>query len=272
MTISRKLSSIASLVLVAGLTLSACGGKDDSGDKNESTNTGGGGKTSLTQANFSQVLAQSQAKAKSAHVTMTIGVGGQEIEAEGDVAVGETAADSALSMTMDMGGTQLDMRLVDEIMYMNMGAMTEDKYLKIDLNDKSNPFAKQYGQIMDQMDPAKQMDQFKDAVTSFEKKGEPQKIDGVDAQPYVVKVDTTKIKAFKDLPAASRSQVPETIVYTMYVGSDDLLRRMEFELAGSKSTMNYSKWGEPVDVEAPPADEISDKDISQLGQVPTPQA
>jgi hypothetical protein len=270
MTISRKLSSIAAVVLLGSLTLSACGDKDDSaGDKSDSTSSGGG-KVALTQANFSDVLTDSQLKAKSAHVEMTIGMGGQEVAAEGDVAVGSSPKDAAVSMTMDMSPSmKLDMRLVDEVMYMNMGSMTEDKYLKIDLTDKSNPFAKQYGQIMDQMDPAKQMETFKDAVTSFEKKGEAQTIDGVKAQPYVVKVDTTKIKAFKDLPEASRSQVPDSIVYTMYVGSDDLLRRLEFDLAGSKSTMNYSKWGEPVDIKAPPADEISDKDISELG-VPTP--
>ena len=272
MTFSRKLTSLVAVAMLAGFTLSACGGSDDPADDKAGTKPATSG-TTITQANFAEVIGDSQAKAKSAHVDMTIGVGGQEIEAEGDVAVGKTIADSAMTMTMDMGSSmKLDMRLVDETMYMNMGAMTENKFLKIDLNDQSNPFAKQYGQIMDQMDPTKQMEQFKDAVTSFEKKGEPQTIDGVEAQPYVVTVDTTKNAAFKDLPEASKSQVPDTIVYTMYVGSDDLLRRMEFEIAGSKSTMNYSKWGEPVDIKAPPADQISDKDLSQLGGIPTPAA
>jgi hypothetical protein len=273
MTISRKLSSIAAVVLLAGLTLSACGDKDDSGDKSDAGSSGGGKTVELTQANFSQVLADSQAKAKSAHITMTLGMGGQTIKAQGDVEVGSTPADGAMAMTMDMGSSmKLDMRLVDQVFYMNMGQMTEGKYVKLDLTDDSSPIAKQYGQIMDQMDPAKQLEQFKDALKSFEKKGEPQTIDGVKAQPYVVTVDTTKIKAFKDLPAASASQIPDTIVYTMYVGPDDLPRRMEFELAGAKSTMDYTKWGEPVDIKAPAAGDISDKDLSQLGGTPTPGA
>ncbi len=105
---------------------------------------------------------------------------------------------------------------------------------------------------MDQMDPAKPARQFKAAVKSFEKKGEPQTIDGVKAQPYVVTVDTSKIDAFKDLAGGRRAaRCPKTMVYTMYVGSDDLLRRMEFDMAGAKTTMDYSKWGEPVDIKAP---------------------
>jgi hypothetical protein len=273
MTFSRKLSSLVAVVLLAGLSLSACGDKDDSAGDKAGSNSAGGGTAALTEANFSQVLGDSQTKAKSAHVEMTVGVSGQSIKAQGDVKVGSSPEDTAMTMTMDMGSSMnFEMRVVDQVFYMNMGKMSDDKFIKIDLTDDSNPFAKQYGEIMEQMDPAKQMEQFKDAVTSFEKKGEPQTIDGVKAQPYVVTVDTSKIKAFKDLPEASRSQVPDTIVYTMYIGPDNLLRRMEFELAGSKSTMDYSKWGEPVDIKAPPAGEISDKDFSGLGGMPTPAA
>lgn len=270
MAISRKFLSVVSVVLLAFLSLSACGDKDSAGGA-PGARSAEGNATTLTAANFTQALTDSQAKAKSAHVTMTIGVAGQSIKATGDVAVGETPADSAMTMTMDMGSSmKLDMRLVEQVLYMNMGQMTQDKYVKIDLTDADNPFAKQYGQIIDQMDPAKQMADMKDAVTSFEKQGDPQTIDGVEAQPYVVKVDTSKITAFKDLPAEATAQIPKTLVYTLYVGSDDLMRRMEFDIAGAKSTIDYSKWGEPVDIEAPSADEVSDKDLGALmGSVPS---
>lgn len=265
MMLSRKLSSIAAVVLLAGLTLSACGDKDDPAADKPSAKAAGGGEVALTKANFTQVLADSQAKAKSAHVDMTIGVGGQSIKAEGDLAIGSSPADGAMTMTMDMGSSmKMDMRLVDKVLYMNMGQVTEGKFVKVDLTDESNPLTKQYGQILDQMDPAKQIDQLKSAITSFEKKGEAKTLDAVKTQPYVVTVDTSKVKAFADLPAASKSQVPDTIVYTMYIGSDDLPRRIVFDLAGSKSTMDYSKWGEPVDIKAPAAGEISDKDLSAL--------
>lgn len=275
MTISRKLSSIAATVLVAGLTLSACGGSDEpSNDTSTSKpDADGSGETTLTKANFAQAISESQTKAKSSHLDMTVGVGGQSIEAKGDVLVGSSAADTAMTMSMDMGSSMtMDMRLVDQVFYMNMGPMTDNKFAKIDLTDENNIFAKQYGQIVDQMDPAKQMEQFQEAMKSFEKKGEPKTLDGVEAQPYVVTVDTSKIKALADLEGAAASQIPDTIEYTMFIGPDNLPRRIETELAGSKTTMNYSKWGEPVDIKAPSADEISDKDLSQLGGVPTPAA
>ena len=161
------------------------------------------------------------------------------------------------SMTMDM-------RLVDATLYMNMGQMTQDKFVKIDLTDESNPLGRQFSQLTDQMDPAKQLAQLEEAVTKFEKKGEPQKIDGVATQSYAVTVDTSKLKALADLPSSATSQLPKTIDYTMYVGSDNLLRRMEFDLAGSKAQIDYSKWGEPVEIEAPAPNEISDQDMSEL--------
>jgi hypothetical protein len=270
MTISRKFSSLVAVVLIAGLTLSACGDKDqDKGSaagKDSTSSTPKPSGETLTQANFAQVLSDSQIKAKSSHVEMTIGAAGQTIKAKGDVALGATAADTALTMTMDMGSSMsLDMRMVDQTFYMNMGQVTDNKFVKIDLTDPNSPLAKQYGQIVDQMDPANQLEQFKDALSSFEKKGEPKVIDGVKAQPYVVMVDTSKIKAFQDLPEGSASQVPDTIAYTMYIGSDNLPRRIETEVLGSKTAMDYSKWGEPVDIKAPSASEISDKDLSQLG-------
>lgn len=269
MRISRKLCSLTAAALLVGLTLSACGDKDGdkkddaAGDKTSSSSAASG--TTLTKANFTKALSTSQAKAKSAHVDMTIDVGGQSVKAQGDVAVGSTVADSAMTMTMDMGSAmKVDMRLVDEALYINMGQMTQDKFVKVDLTDQSNPLAQQFGQLTDQMDPSKQLAELEEAVTSFEKKGEPETIDGVQAQPYAVTVDTSKLKALADLPSASTSQLPKTIDYTMYVGSDDLLRRMEFDLAGSKAQMDYSKWGEPVDILAPPADEVSDQDLSEL--------
>ena len=94
MTISRKLSSVAAVLLLAGLSLSACGDKDDSADDKTGSKPGGGAAT-LTQANFSQVLTDAQVKAKSAHVDMTVGVGGQSIEAQGDVEVGSSPKDTA---------------------------------------------------------------------------------------------------------------------------------------------------------------------------------
>ena len=103
-----------------------------------------------------------------------------------------------MSMDMDMGSAgpaTMKMLLVDGVLYMNFGQVTKGKYAKIDLEDEDNPLGQQFSQLADQMDPSKQLEQFKKAVTSFEKKGKPKRLDGVEAQPYEVVVDTSKIDA-----------------------------------------------------------------------------
>ncbi len=96
----------------------------------------------------------------------------------------------------------------------------------------------------------------------------------MNAQPYVIAVDSSKLSAAKD---ASKS-LPKKLEYTMYIGPDNLPRRVLTELpgvaggGGSTMTINYTKWGEKVSITKPKASEITEKDFfSQLGS-PTPEA
>ncbi len=271
----KKLASVAS-VLVLGLGVAACSSDDDqpaagatsspaAGETTEAPAADGG---DLTQASFFSELTAAQTDARTSHVTMEIGAAGQTIKATGDVEVGETVADTAMTMSMDLGSTgmgSMKMILVDGAFYLNFGQMTENKYAKIDLSDTSNPIAAQFSSITEQLDPSKQLDQIDKALTSFEKKGDPETIDGVQAQPYEVVLDTTKIAGMSELSGDAAASVPKTLTYTMFVGPDNLLRRVAADVAGSTITVDYSKWGEPVDVSAPPADQISDMDLSQMG-------
>lgn len=265
----RLKKTIASLAVVAtaGLGLAACGG-DDSSSGSEKTSTDSVGKeadTELTQDNFFTELAKAQQEAGSSHVDMAFGVSGQEIEATGDVVVGESAEDTAMQMKMTMGSMgQIEMRLVDNVMYMNLGPASDNKFAKIDLSDKDNPLGQQYGGLLDNIDPSKQLETVQDAVTGFEQKGGAEEIDGVEATPYVVTVDPKKITEGLE-GMSGGAQVPDAITYTMFVGPDNLPRRVVTDVAGTKMTMNYTKWGEDVSVEAPAKDEISDLDMSQLG-------
>lgn len=269
MKISRKSSSFAAVVLLAGLSLSACGDKDDSpaADKPGASSTTKASGEALTDASVIPAVTAAATKASTSHVSMTIGVGGQSIKAEGDVEVGAAASDTSMALTMDLGmagAGKLDMRLVDQVFYLNFGSMTQNKFARIDLTDESNPLGKQYGQLIDQVDPSKQLKQFAKALKSFDKKGGAEQIDGVDAQPYEIVVDTAKIAGLLDLPNGASSSIPETMTYTMFIGPDNLPRRIATDVAGAKMTVDYSKWGESVDIKAPAAGDISDQDLSKL--------
>jgi len=271
MPISRKLASLVAVVLLAGLTLSACGDKDNGDADTKAKSSSSASDKELTAETFFTTLIDEQQKAGSAHTAMTIGVGGQSITADGDTEFGKTLADTSVSMDMDMGSAgpaTMKLLLVDGIMYMNLGQVTKGKYAKFDLADDDNAFAKHFSQMADQMDPSKQLEEFKNAVKSFEKKGKPKQLDGVEAQPYEIVLDTTKVDAFSEVPGGAG--VPKTITYVMYLGSDNRLRRMTANVSGSKTQVDFSKWGEDVDIKAPPASEVTDQDLSKLmGGAPT---
>lgn len=264
-----KLAAAASTVVLA-LGLTACG-SDDAGDtsspsRSASTSAAPAADApgDATRAAFFTSISDAQLDARTSHVSMQIEGAGSPVTAEGDVAVGKTPADTAMSMTMSMGAAGLGsmaMILVDKTLYMKVDKVTGDKYAAIDLDDSSSPIAQQFGSITEQLDPSRQLDQFKKALTSLEKKGEPETIDGVQAQPYELTLDTSKIAGL----GAAGAAMPETLTYTMYIGPDDLLRRVTADVAGSTVRADYSKWGEDVDIKAPPADQVSADALGQLG-------
>lgn len=264
----RLRPAIAALViLVTGAMLSACGDHDKTGEtsspKAGSTSAG----PTLTKSTFFTALTAAQLKAGSAHTVMAISAGGQTIRAEGDMKVGTSAADNQVSMTMDAGAAgfhELKMVLINGALYMNFGTITGGKYAKLDLKDKNNPFNKQFGQLFDQMDPSTAFKQYKAALTSIDKVGVPVDLDGVKTQPYKMVLDTSKIAAFASLPDNVAKNLPANLAYVVYVGPDNLVRRLKYEVAGSTSEINYSKWGEPVRIEAPAPGDITTQDLSSL--------
>lgn len=263
MSKSRKLTSLVSVVLLAGLTLSACGDKDkdDAGTKAKSSSSASTSDTKLTKDNFATEIGDAMIKSGSAHVVMKGGAGAQTLAATGDQQMGASPDDSAIALKLDTSGMEMEMRLVDQVLYFNMGAMTGNKFAKLDLTDKDNPLVSQFGQFTEQADLASQFEAFQDALTGFEQKGESKQIDGVAATPYDITVDTAKMG---QASGADTSALPKEFTYTFYVGPDNLVRRMVTSTSGVDLTMDYSKWGQDVDIKAPADSEVSDQDISKL--------
>jgi hypothetical protein len=263
----KKTIAAVAIVLTAGTTLAACGGDDSSDAKGDSSSVGEKASTELTKDNFFTEVAKAQQEARTSHVETKIGMSGQQLEGSGDVAVGENPEDTSMTLTFSMGQQgSLDMRLVDKVLYLNLGPATQNKFAKVDLSDEDSPAGKQFGALLENVDPSKQLEQLQGAITRFEKKGAAEKLDGVEATPYEVAVDSQKvIDSLGAAGAGASAQLPDEIVYTMYVGPDNLPRRLTTEVAGATTTIDYSKWGEKVEIEAPAADQISDVDLSKMG-------
>ena len=255
------------IVLVVGLLLgflSSCGSEPEK----------------LTQETLFPRLAKAQAKAGTSHLRMTVTApNGQRFVSSGQIKLGKRPEDTAMAVTIegsDTGGLgTIEIRLVDRVFYVLLGALTQNKFAKIDLADKSNPVARQYGDLIKNVDPARQVQQYKDAITKFDATGEPVEIDGVQAQPYKMTIDPSRVVELKQLDQGS---LPESINITLYVGPDDLPRRMVSLVPlqqgePSKMQMDYSKWGEKVTISAPSKARITEDSlldrIGQPGATPT---
>ena len=269
----KKRQQLVLVVASAGLLLAGCGGSESATTDKSETKVAKSTSADLTTDTLIPAIFKAQQKAKTSHMSMLLELSGQKIKAEGDVVIGASAADSKVSMKMDMaamGAGTVEMRFVDKVFYMNLGPLSDNKFAKIDTTDKNNPLGAQFGDLLDQMDPTTQLQQMSDAVTDARKKGDPITLDGVKAQPYQLRVDTTKLDSLKKLPEASKAQLPKTLTYTMYIGPDNLIRRLVTDVVGTKATTEYSKWGKSVDIQAPTKDQITDSDfMDKLGTVPS---
>ena len=217
------------------------------------------GSDPLTRDNFVERVGAAQAKAGSAHLQMSADANGRTLALEGDVQLGEDVEDARTRLTMDMGQMDVELRMVDGAAYLKLGAMSDGKFVKADLTDPQDPLAKRYGSMTGQIDPAEQLKTFRSALVEFENQGDGGVVDGVETTRLRLVLDTAKVMKKQGATAGSKSAVPKQVEYTLLVGSDDLMRQMTMEFGEAPVTIDWSKWGEPVEVEAPPKSQITDK-------------
>ena len=261
--------SLTALALAGVLVLSGCG--DDDKD-NGNAKVGDSASTSdspsqtpsedTTEATGDEVdkadfLADMRAGIEgftSAHMTMEVASPSGDMSGEGDM---ELSGDKlAMAMTMSMpalGDGEAEVRLVDGFMYMKMPGQTDGKFIKLDLSDPSGPLAS-LGSLTDAFDPTRSFDMFAEGLTKVVDLGEAD-LDGETLDHYRLTIDTSKVEAFKDLPGASG--IPETLDYEMWVDDEFRMRGMDMDLPTGKTTVRYTDLGEPVDIKAPPASQVT---------------
>ncbi len=258
MRMIRVLGVVATAALSFGL-LTGCGDKEEAAGGDSSSDAVAA--AALTKESFGSTIGDAMIASGSVHLSMSGTIMGQELAAEGDQKIGKTLADNQLGLTMQVLGMEAEMRLIDEVVYVNLGALTQGMFAKIDLNDTSDPLVEQFGGMADQADIAAQFENFKSAISGFEKAGEPETIDGVTAQPYTVTLDAKKLA---EAQGEDQGQIPESLESTFYVGPDNLPRRLIIEVQGQALTLDLSKWGESVSIEKPADDEITEFDVGQF--------
>jgi lipoprotein LprG len=210
----------------------------------------------LTAENFVQRITDAQLDAGSVRMTMTSAFEGETMDMTGDVVFTDGSQKLAMTMTVPEAG-EVQLRVVDNLLYLHMGELSQNKFVQIDPNDASNPLAGEFQGITEDMDPTASVKGLEGAISSVEKVGDPVDVGGVQAQQYTVVVDTTKVSgSMKEDLDASGGAIPDTVTYQYWIDADDRMHKTTIDLAGIVTELTFSKWGEDLQVVAPAPEEI----------------
>jgi hypothetical protein len=261
-----RATAVLSLATAAVIGLSAC--SSDGGDKpergSETSESAAGSEEAPSSDDFdltaedviARITAASQ-EAGTVSMEMETSAAEQSMSASGVLRYGDATQEIAMTIdSPDAGGT-VELRVVGGMIYMSMAELTEGKFVQIDPADTSNPLAAAFAPMMSQMDPTAQLSTYEGAILSFEKSGEPEEVGGALAQPYEMTIDSAKVLAAMG-GTADAAGVPAELVSTYWVDADDLIRRVQSESAGSTVDMTMSGWGDPVEIVAPTADQLTE--------------
>lgn len=271
-------AGIALSAFALALTLGACG--DNGGSDGSSSNTGGdsnGGGTAAAAnlADLAKSIGEQTSETNTAHMKITADAAGQELSGEGDMKMG--AEDAAMAMDMTTPEGSISMVLVDNVFYIKLPQELEPgkAWLKIDAND-DNPMAKALGGMTEQMsknaDPRATLAQFEKAGEITDTKEED--LDGQKTTHYTITVDVEKLAQNQEDPTM-KSAMDEAIKgglkdfpVDVWINEDDLPVRFTMDMptpdpttgqsTSVKMQIDYSDWGKPVDIAAPPAGEVAE--------------
>jgi len=246
-------AAAAAVVIPAVLGVAGCGKSETPATgttqsaSSAATSSSSAGQPYQDKASFVAALKAAAKDATTAHVTMKMDAAGEKINMVGDTKV--DPSNPAMKVSMDMGSSmKLDMILVDDKVYMKgFPGLAAGKWAVI---DSSSAMGKQLADSLKQADPSQMYDQFDKAVTDVKYIGE-DTVEGEKTQKYELTLDTKQIE--ENLPAESKGQLPDTLIYTVWLDTKDHIRKVVFDIMGASAEMTMSKYGEPVDIQAPPA-------------------
>lgn len=267
----RRAATATVAVLALG-GLAACG-DDSSGDETATDDTSqvaapedeGESEVAAGEevdpAEFVRTVTDGLEASTTARMTLAMDLGSAgKMNAEGDIDYSTNPPQMAMTMASPMGGGDMDIRMVDGIMYLSMGELTQGKFIKIDPADPKGPLAGMGMEgMLDQLDPGKALANMEQGIDTVVFVGEE---DGQDR--YELTVDLSQLAdQMGGLPPAAGAEMPEAVTYDLWLDDEGRFTKMsmdELPVAGSTGSMEMtvSGWGEEVDIEAPSADQITE--------------
>lgn len=269
----RKFTLLASAAAVTAVVLSGCGNQpaDQNNGQNGNNSTGDTGVGTLSL--LAENMAKKSAEKSSAHMVFRAEAAGMSIAGEGDVKLG---TEPAMQMAVNLGSEgSLEMRLVDEVIYVKLpqGLEPGKPWLRIDANG-NDPISQSLGAALEQMkqsgDPSQLLTQLKDSGEITAQKQE--ELNGKQTTHYSVTVDVAKAAATtgaqQELVEEARKAGVEKLPIEVWVDQEQLPVRFTMEVpvkdpssqqsSTVKVNVDYTDWGKPVTVAAPPAAEVAE--------------
>jgi hypothetical protein len=223
-----------------------------------------------TVADLAHLMSSKTATMHTAHIQLDVRAAGKEATATGQVDLDGAASKIQMSMSIESVGA-LDMELIGSTMYMKLPAgilPTEKPWVKFDSNG-TDPVSKALSGIVSQeqqsVDPTKMLTELA-PVATITKSGK-DTVAGQPATRYAISVDTAKLlksplitPQVRKLFNSSGAKLPAHINYVMWLDTDNLpVRFTVTEVVSGQQiaiTANYTDWGRPVSIQAPPADQV----------------
>lgn len=174
-------------------------------------------------------------------------------------------SDDGMEMKASSTGAQaMELILLGQAMYMKSAELgTGDTWIKIDLSDPNSLF----GLIGKATDP-EAMFKAMQSPEKLELVGT-EDVDGVATNHYRITMDPSQYLAAMEFPAAMADMLPKELVTEMWVDADNLPRTFAQTIevpsaAGGDATSSttegtYSDFGTDVEIEAPPAAEVTEE-------------
>jgi len=250
---------LATLALVGALTLTGCGGDDqpteqaDCGSPDERTEQ-------LTKETEMDALLSAAGESITQHVRMQVESSEQTFLMEGD---GDSGPDAFTSMDvqMDQGdGRRLRMIYVDGLLYLSGEGLTDEgKFVEVDPDDDSDPLAAAMKPALEGTGLADSFETWEAALIDVRFESEEVLDDGTEAEKYTFVMDTRTALAVQRPGEPLPSGVPEQLVNEVWIDSHNLVRRVEFTLDGARTLITMSDYCEPIEVEAPDEDDVTQR-------------
>lgn len=237
----------------SGSSSSSSSGSEDSGSAE-----GAEAAAPLTKGDFGDRIyaAFKDAGTLSFEITQT-GTASSKGSGEADISGDQVA--SRVTQEVQGAGT-VEAIVLDGLFYIKSAQISGEKWLKVDPRAKDGLGAL-VGSLGGNSDPAKLLQVMNKASAVTDEGTE--EVGGVETTKYhVVLPREAFAETLGDNPQITQL-LPANVEFDMWVDADDLVRKQVSELTvgGQKtaSTITYSGFGEPVDIEAPPASETTTK-------------